>query len=949
MTHARARQRRSLSSPGTRAVRLSPLALASLVVLGAPAGMAYAQDAQDPSQTVVVTGIRRAIETSVAIKRESTSVVEAVSAEDLGKLPDISIAESLARLPGLTAQRVNGRDQVLSVRGMAPKFGVTLLNGREVVSTGDNRSVEFDQFPSELINGAVVYKTPDASLASQGLAGTVNMSTVRPLDFRERIISVGVRGERNSNGAQVPGSSATGNRISVSYVDQFADNTVGLALGFAHLDSTSQERYFKHWWWGNSAIWGGAFRGLENTDPAKAPHTLQGFETGVTATKQVRDGALAVLEFKPNKDIRSQVDLYYSKFSQDAQGRELQADLGPNWSGDGTPGHEANGGPIYSNIKTQLIGNDRYLVGGRVTNVDPRILTRYGQRDDTITALGWNTEANLGNGLKGVADLSWSKAKRDELVGEAYASATTLGGFDFVANPNGGFSQFTPLTNYGDPNNIQLRGLSGWGNLNGVGQAGSLSPINVNDELKSLRLGVKKDLDWGAVNGFEGGVNYSQRSKDRNSTQTIYALKNGTTCVGSDVCQPFPAGLLQSPVNLGFSNVPALVSFDMMAAINAGLYNSGLVNQSSAPGRIWGVDEKVTTAYGKLDLDFNAGVPVRGNLGLQVVHAKQSSTGLAWDSNANAATAMSFGTSYTDVLPSLNLVAELQPSLLMRFGMAKVVARPNMDDMRAGFSASVATSGQTIGKWSGSGGNPFLEPWRARAIDISLEKYFGKRSYVSIAGFHKKLANSIYVEDFQFDFTGFPNTSGTTPVSNIGTLTAPINGKGGHVAGHEITAALEGNLLSPTLDGFGVIASYSHTVSNLPGTANDGKAALNRSLEGLSGEVYSLQGYYEKNGWQFRVAQRYRSKFVAEVRGVWIDKSLSAIDAERITDLQLGYSWESGPLKGVSVLLQVNNLDNTPYKTALADDSSTSTPLRMMPERYIEYGRRYLLGVNYKF
>jgi iron complex outermembrane receptor protein len=133
-------------------LKFTPIALAC-ATLALPAVDALAQAAA-PSQTVVVTGIRRAIESSIAIKRNSDQIVEAISAEDIGKLPDNSIAESLARLPGLTAQRVDGRDQVITIRGMAPKFAVTLLNGRQLVSTGDNRSVEYDQFPSELMNGA---------------------------------------------------------------------------------------------------------------------------------------------------------------------------------------------------------------------------------------------------------------------------------------------------------------------------------------------------------------------------------------------------------------------------------------------------------------------------------------------------------------------------------------------------------------------------------------------------------------------------------------------------------------------------------------------------------------------------------------------------------------------------------------------------------------------------
>ncbi|HRN62634.1 MAG TPA: TonB-dependent receptor plug domain-containing protein, partial [Luteimonas sp.] len=149
--------------------------------------VAYAQDVQqapaDPEATdldaVRVTGIRSAIATAIELKSDSTSIVEVVSAEDIGKLPDISIADSISRLPGLTMQRVDGRAQVIHIRGMSEQFGGTLLNGREQVSTGGSRGVELDQYPAELINGVVVYKTPDATLLGQGLSGTIDMQSIR--------------------------------------------------------------------------------------------------------------------------------------------------------------------------------------------------------------------------------------------------------------------------------------------------------------------------------------------------------------------------------------------------------------------------------------------------------------------------------------------------------------------------------------------------------------------------------------------------------------------------------------------------------------------------------------------------------------------------------------------------------------------------------------------------
>src|SRR5450830_953704 len=236
--------------PSTRAARprtsfpLHPIAAACALFLLSASALAQTADTDtaaaataDAAMTkVTVSGIRRGIEDAISVKKDATSIVESISAEDIGKLPDTSIAESIARLPGLAAQRVAGRAQVISIRGLSPDFATTLLNGREQVSTGDNRSVEFDQYPSELLSGVTIYKTPDASLVGQGLSGTIDMQTVRPLSFGGRTVALNARGEHNSLG-KIANASPNGERFSASYIDQFANRTIGIALGYAHLTS----------------------------------------------------------------------------------------------------------------------------------------------------------------------------------------------------------------------------------------------------------------------------------------------------------------------------------------------------------------------------------------------------------------------------------------------------------------------------------------------------------------------------------------------------------------------------------------------------------------------------------------------------------------------------------------------------------------------------------------
>lgn len=914
--------------PSARQVaRITPVAGGCLTLLML-AGAAQAQQQPQQLEQVVVKGIRGAIESSIAVKRNSDSIVESITAEDLGKLPDVSIAESLARLPGLAAQRVNGSSQELSIRGMSPKYGVTLLNGREMVSGGASRAVEFDQFPAELIGGATVYKTPDASLGAQGLSGTVNMKTIRPLEFAGRQGNLNARLEANSNGEQIPGLSSKGNRISASYVDQFANRTIGVAVGVAHLDSPEQQQHYANWWWANTAneksyppSWCGGDCGLKGVD--RDAVALQGFEATAFSTNQVRNGVMGVLEFKPDDKQHTVVDLYYSSFTKKFVGREFQGEMN-TWNG-----------VTYHNTTYENFGGEKVVTGGSIDNISGKLLSRRNHRDDKITAIGLNHEHKLA-GWTATADLSYSKAERDEVTAEAYAGSNKPSGFSSTTISMTGFSHFAPSIDWADPSVMSLKEF--WG------QMASARTFKVSDEVKSARLSAKRNLDWGVIHQFEGGVNYSERSKDYKAVKDAYDLKSGAKELA------FPAGILAAPANLGFGSIPTVANFDVQAVLDTGLFKARPDDLSSAPDRQWGVSEKVTTAFGKFNLEFTAGgIPVHGNAGLQVVHAQQDGHGMRWQDNA--ASPISGGTSYTDVLPSLNLVGDLSSDSVLRFGLARVLARPNMEDMRAGISG-VSRSKTGPGLWSASGGNPKLEPWRADAVDLSFEKYLSKRSYLSAAVFYKELKSTVYKQNVPYDFTGFPDPckDADCPVLSganayRGSVNAPANGDGGWVRGTEFSGALDAGRYASLLDGFGLIGSVSFTKSNIHQN-ND----LNNPLEGLSGTVASLVAFYEKNGFQARIGERYRSRYLASVRNAWGDTSFTTIEPEHIVDFQIGYAFESGPYKGLSILAQVNNLTNEAYRTMMSvSDNSGKVPNLLYPGTYEKYGRQYLLGVNYKF
>jgi iron complex outermembrane recepter protein len=174
----------------------------------------------------------------------------------------------------------------------------------------------------------------------------------------------------------------------------------------------------------------------------------------------------------------------------------------------------------------------------------------------------------------------------------------------------------------------------------------------------------------------------------------------------------------------------------------------------------------------------------------------------------------------------------------------------------------------------------------------------------------------------------------------LGIYERPANGEGGQVHGAELSASIDAGLWHKALDGFGLLGSLSVTASNVhpngPGTS--------QKLEGLSGTVRNLTAYYEKNGYQARISQRYRSAFRGEITGLHNAREFSEIQAERQVDLQLGYEFQTGSLKGLSLLLQVNNLTDAPYVTRQGNGFGDVIAV----ERYDTYGRQVMFGINYK-
>lgn len=912
MNHTQAKRRPSLVAQSS-AFKLSPVAGACAALMFVAAS-ASAQQAAQPAPadaaatptTVTVTGIRKGIEDAISLKKDASNLVEAISAEDIGKLPDQSIAESLARLPGLAAQRVAGRAQTISVRGLSPDFTTTTLNGREQASTGDNRNAEYDQYPAELFGNVVVYKTPDAGLIDQGLAATVDMQTFDPLAFPGRSLSLNLRGEKNSLGS-IANESDKGNRFSLNYIDQFANRTLGFQIGFAHLQSPRNDHETGLYEpWGISQLPG---------TPANTSE-MNGIKSLATSGVTKRDGLVSTLEWKPSKDFTSKLDLFYSKFSEVTTFNQWEENL--SWGGPGNPS------PVFTSTNV----SNGVLNGGTISGVYPLVRGEYNDREDSIKSVGWGNTFKF-DGWKLLADLNYSRAVRDENYHEMNTQLITPTGgpvldTSVVNWETGGFPTMNGALNYSDPTKLYLNNTiygEGWGHA-----------PHTDDTIKSLKLvatiDAPKSLDnW--MTKLDVGLNYSDQVKNHSNLQGPQTL----LAPQGSIISP---SLLYAPTDLGFSGTGMVPSFNVPGIMAAYFtpFNPD-PTQSYNVGQTWGVHEKISTGFVRADLDhqLSSDVVLRGNIGLQIQGTDQTSIGIVGYNGST--TPITVGKTYTDVLPQMNLVFELPSDQLVRFALSKQIMRPRLEDLNAGFNFNVDTGTRLP---SGSGGNPLLNPWRANALDVDFEKYFGKKAYVSAGLYYKQLTSYIYSESNTYDFSKW--TPGTVAMTNMGQYSSQYNGQGGSVRGLEFAGSLPLDMISPALHGFGLEANASFNQSAITVLSSSFDVGSPIPLPGMSKREASLTAYYEFGGFSARIGERYRSEFVGDIENFAGNRNLRFIAPETIVDAQIDYTFNEGTFKNLGLYLQLENLTDAAYKTY------QGTPNQ--PLEYAKYGRTILFGLSYK-
>lgn len=904
---------------------ISAPALALALVGGFAPQAALAQDAdeeetaepaENEDDVIIVSGFRASLESAVAEKRNSDQILESVTAEDIGKLPDSSIGESIARLPGLTTQRLNGRANIVAIRGFGPDFSQTLLNGREQTTTSDNRSVELDQYPSEIVNQVVVYKSPTASLVGQGLVGTIDIRTIRPLETSKQILAIGARASYADIGKLNAGSEDIGYRFNATFVDQFADDTMGFSLAGSYVNEPYQLQEFNAW-------------GYAGSGTAASPSVIGGSKSFVTSTQLKRIGVNGTFQYQAAPTIMLTLDGFYSNFDDDQSKRGIELPLGFGAFGTTTTiGTVENG----------------FATSGTFNNVRGVVRNDIFQRKADLYSFGFNVDHEGDDGWNAFFDFGYSRTDRNELSLESYAgtgfngddtgngASATIG---FQSGPTG--TVFDPSLDYSNPAQIRLTDPLGWGGGT-VPQAGYYNNRIIDDELLQFRAEVEKEFEDSFISSVQYGMNYTTREKSLTPDEAFVRLPNGA------LTATVPSQFLLRSTDLSYLGLGPIVSYDARALIDAGVLvleprvATGPNAAADVLGKGYTVNEDLLTAYLQANIEQElGGATLTGNFGVQAVNTNQKSTGFIF--TPAGPEQRTFGDDYWDVLPSLNLSLRLDSDTVIRVAAAREIMRPRLDDTRLsiGYGIDNSVPGGII---RGGGGNPFLRPYRANAVDFNVEQYFGRGGVVALQLFYKDIKSFIFNGRFAFDYAGFPAPTGAAAFPNlptVGTLDAPINTGGGDLYGGELAVTLPFATFSEALDGFGITGGAGYTKTNVE-DANGNET----QIPGYSKWVVNGTAYFEKSGFNARASARYRSTFLGDFTGFGGSPTRRVALGETIIDAQIGYDFpDDSALNGLSLYIQGQNLTDERFASIGGN--------RLQVVDYQIYGRRFLAGFTYKF
>ncbi|MBB4125808.1 iron complex outermembrane receptor protein [Xanthomonas translucens] len=804
--------------------------------------------------TITVTGYRASLEKSQAVKRSANSIVDAISAEDIGKFPDTNAAESLAHLPGISVDRQFGEGEKVSINGTDPALNRVLLNGQTIAS-GDwggnptdtsGRTFNYTLLSPEIIGLMEVYKTPEARIDEGSIGGTVIVHTRKPLDLPKNTI-------RGSVGYNYNDRSEEGNpRGSALWSWKNDDETFGALISATH-DKQDLARAGIEFFGYNTGSGIPATAAISgdggNVATAKIP---VGINSAFFQQTRERNGLQGALQWKPNEQNEFNLTGIYikGKYNNFSESRYVCPGCGDQ---DKITSATVNNGYITQATVTDGAGNGNQPYAQLDTNY----------RESTVTT----KSLNLRHDWYGDKWVFTSQAGTTEATGgknPEYLMKFLLqnGGYNF------GYDGSHTDVNYDNGS------ASNWGLTTGQ-QAGGIYYAKSTDKEKYFQFDASRDLDWGPLNKLQLGYKYINHDNGVDARgNAIYATSDvlltdfspGTT----------PSGLYDGLgasgdlTNWSTANLNSVIKY--LRSLPQGAYKTDY-------GSSFDVKEITSNLYAQLN--FESG-KWRGNLGVRYVDTKDKS--LYWQSNDGGATydQTQVTKQYYKPLPSFNIAYDLDDDKVLRFSAAKVMARPRYGDLAGSF-----TINSSNGNLTASGGNPDLKPYESTNYDLAAEWYFAPSSMLSAELFYRDISSYIVTTTTEQQLT-----DAVTGVSGLYTVSSPINASNAKVKGASL------NYQQAFVYGFGLQANYTYAEA-------DASSGLN--LPYLSKNTYNVIPYWENGPWMVRVNYSYRSKYFTQV-----GRLNSQVFTDEYKQLDLTASYEINDWMSVSVSA-TNLLDSTYY------------------------------------
>ncbi|EWH09652.1 TonB-dependent receptor [Catenovulum agarivorans DS-2] len=760
----------------TKNFRFNGIALAVLASTGYSTSTIAEQSTQTNTQAteiIQVKGIRSALSNSAAIKRDASGVMDAISAEDIGKFPDSNLAESLQRITGVSIDRSNNEGNKVSVRGFGPTFNLVTLNGRSMPTSstlstdvGINRSFNFQHIAAEVVSGVDVYKSGKAHSPTGGIGATINLRTAKPFDYKERQFSLGAKGIMDTS--NVKGSDITP-EYSALYSDTFMDDTFGVLVSYSHSERDSRKEAVVNDGWIKDD--GSAYSAIDksgidlNNNPEGVFWVPRNFAVEYGDHQRKRDNLQVVLQATPIEDVEVVLDYTTSEFEE-----KIERVLTGFWfdSDQNTTGKVDKNGtvvnPRHNNhrlnytVTNQLVETENDSIGFNVKwQATDALKLTFDMHDSTSETQPGGQISEFSSVISTPPDARYVDIGLDFTGADVPAVTTnTTQTLEADTAPGPIPDNYDPFsTDHIDGDVVVVRGHA------------------IKNNIKQWDLGAQ----W--VNQGNGAIEKVSFGLGQTDYQFDTTTRFGFDFLYDDLNMQ-ELGITFTPANVGsnFSGSDKLFAKQFNAnpsLINQKVLSGGFITE--APPRMDSVQEDTTAAYVSVDIaDEINQIPLNINLGLRyestdvtgsssatlptnLVYLSDEEIRQVYPDNATATIDTLTG-DYTEFLPNFDISAELTDDFIARFSYSRTLTR---SDVTAIVPATKITGTRPGGPFDASQGDPNLLPYSSNNIDLSFEWYYDEGSYASIGYFRK------YVDNF----IGITNEKRTINDANGNPLTDP--------------------------------------------------------------------------------------------------------------------------------------------------------------------------------